>query len=854
MSTPSIALRVSAADARERRGEPVTCGIPWPRGVLRDPAPLALHSPAGVVVPLQTRVLDRWPDGSVRWLLLDWLADVRGEAVYRLVAGAEPAPTPERLVLTAGRGSLRIATGATTFQILEGLPFPFQSVVQHGVTALATSFRIEEASGKRWECFVERCTVEEAGPIRACVHVEGVFARGWRRHPLQLFARLHFFTGSPVVRFEVTLRNPRRAAHPGGQWDLGDPGSLYLREAVLRVAFPDLSAPCSLQCSPEVDAPLDRHAMPLEIYQDSSGGANWDSTNHVNRHHVVPNTFRGYRLRAEGQERRGLRATPLVVLERGDDVLAVTMPYFWQNFPKAVEATADDLVLSLFPRQYADVHEIQGGEQKTHRFFLAFGRDPVTEVPLAWARSPARAAAAPDWYCSTGAIPFLTPRADDRNTDYLRLVDAAIEGDDTFTHKREVVDEYGWRHFGDIYGDHEAVRHAGPKPLVSHYNNQYDPLAGFAYQFLRSGDGRWWTQMEELAAHVRDIDVYHTDQDKSAYNHGLFWHTYHYVDADTATHRSYPRAAKLCGGGPGGEQNYTTGLMLHYFLTGDALSRETALELARWVITMDDGNRTVFRWLARGPTGLASSTASPLYHGPGRGAGNSVNALVDGYRLTGDPAFLAKAEELIRRCVHPEDDIAARNLHDAERRWSYTVFFQALAKYLHDKAERGELDLLYAYARASLLHYARWMADHEYPLLTRPEILQYPTETWAAQDMRKSEVFKYAALHADGEERSRFLERSDFFFRYVTQTLQTMKTRTLARPVILLLSYGFLHAYLQQHPDARAPLPAVSPDAFPPPVPFVPQKVIARRRFLLVAALGGLVGLAGLGALLAWLV
>ena len=49
-----------------------------------------------------------------------------------------------------------------------------------------------------------------------------------------------------------------------------------------------------------------------------------------------------------------------------------------------------------------------------------------------------------------------------RNADYLQLVDAAIEGDDTFEHKREVIDEYGWRHFGDIYGDHEAVFHKGP--------------------------------------------------------------------------------------------------------------------------------------------------------------------------------------------------------------------------------------------------------------------------------------------------------------------------------------------------------------------------------------------------------
>ena len=47
-----------------------------------------------------------------------------------------------------------------------------------------------------------------------------------------------------------------------------------------------------------------------------------------------------------------------------------------------------------------------------------------------------------------------------------------------------------------------------------------------------------------------------------------------------------------------------------------------------------------------------------------------------------------------------------------------------------------------------MLHYARWMAGHERPYLDRPEILEFPTETWDAQDMRKSEVFDLAALHA----------------------------------------------------------------------------------------------------------
>ena len=53
------------------------------------------------------------------------------------------------------------------------------------------------------------------------------------------------------------------------------------------------------------------------------------------------------------------------------------MEQFWQNFPKAIEAEAGvgELSLRIFPIQFADVHEIQGGEQKTHIFHVGFGND-----------------------------------------------------------------------------------------------------------------------------------------------------------------------------------------------------------------------------------------------------------------------------------------------------------------------------------------------------------------------------------------------------------------------------------------------------------------------------------------------
>src|SRR5437879_13192633 len=107
---------------------------------------------------------------------------------------------------------------------------------------------------------------------------------------------------------------------------------------------------------------------------------------------------------------------------------------------------------------------------------------------------------------------------------------------------------------------------------------------------------------------------------------------------------------------------------------------------------MDDGTATVFALVDDGPTGLASRTTQADYRGPGRGCGNSVNALLDGWLVSGERRFLDKAEALIRRCVHPLDDVAARDLLNVESRWSYTVFLSALARYLGLKAESGEVD------------------------------------------------------------------------------------------------------------------------------------------------------------------
>ena len=822
--------------------EPVTVGIPLPRGAAMDSDDFTLWDPLGHQVPAEAHVLDRWSDESIRWLLLDaQLSDDPDTSTGPHCLRHKPGATVQGLQIRQDGTQVHVDTGPMRAVLAPGSACPFSEVVVDGRPAVDVGrSRLSMLDSKRAACAIvfERVTIEHTGILRSVVAVEGQIKDSDGALVLEVLLRIQFFAGSSTARWLVRLRNPRKAEHPDGYWDLGSGGSVLLEDCALQFAMAGAGA-VAATCSPEIGAPFEPVGSGFSLYQDSSGGENWKSRNHVNREHTVANTFRGYRMTGSGADRDGLRATPIVALTRDGAQLAACMPAFWQNFPKAMEAAGDVLTVRLFPQQYADVHEIQGGEQKTHELFVAFGPDRVTDEPLAWCRQRLLPHASPEWYAATEAVAYLTPSALPISAAHRRLADAAIVGDDTFAHKREVVDEYGWRHFGDVYGDHEGVRHSGPTPLVSHYNNQYDVIGGFGGEFLRSGDLRWWTMMEELAAHVIDIDIYHTQQDKWAYNHGLFWHTYHYGDADTATHRSYPRAGakEINGGGPSADQNYTSGLMLHYFLTGDTASRETVIDSAQYVIDADDGSKTVFRWLDRGYTGFATASGSYSYHGPGRSPANSVNALLDGYRLTGRRRFIDKAEAIILRCVHPAQDIDRLDLLDAENKWFYLMFLQSLGKYLDDKAERGQLDAMYAYGRATLLHYARWMAAHERPFLDHPEALVFPTETWAAQDIRKSDIFVWAMQHADGAERERFRERAAFFFDYATTTLAGMPTKTLARPVILLLSNGWLWSWIDSHPAVRKP-EGLKTHAFPPMGRFEPQKPRAIRRAKRVALVG----------------
>jgi hypothetical protein len=132
------------------------------------------------------------------------------------------------------------------------------------------------------------------------------------------------------------------------------------------------------------------------------------------------------------------------------------------------------------------------------------------------------------------------------------------------------------------------------------------------------------------------------------------------------------------------------------------------------------------------------------------------------------------------------------------------------------------------------------MAAHEVPYLARPEVLEYPTETWAAQDLRKAEVLWWAAGHAGAEERDVLLKRAGFFFDDAVRTLSAGPTRHFTRPVVLLLSNGIRAGWVARRGPLSVPFTTSVSVNHRRPASFEPQKLKAIRRAKWLA-IGGLV-------------
>jgi hypothetical protein len=758
------------------------------------------------------QIIAYWPDNSIKWVKLTYQycnqpqlylniekhqADTSGVQPQKFLGNAVPI---DNYSYKGGANTLTLNLANNRLEML--------NAEGDAILALhADDIKLTDSTGQPVKSDFSQANVAEHTNLNnhsssaITVVVDGAFSETL----VQFQLIINWLVPFDLIKFHLQIHNTNRAIHQGGKWDLGDVGSFNFKalNIELNTTQNSLKEHCTL-----TDVHNNQRFIGNSIVceQFSSGGVNWQSPVHVNHNNTLDINKNGYVLNDGQIDHTGLRCQPVVALKNN---LAITLNKFWQNFPKSLKVKDNIVSLGLFPATHY-LHELQGGEKKTHSFWISLDS---SNNDLTASQNINRGTVAWEWISQCHLYPFIEKEKANENAtlgSLQAITDLGIENTSGFIAKREKVDEYGWRHFGELYADHETAGYKGEDIFVSHYNNQYDPIYGFLRQYLTTGNTKWFELADDLATHVKDIDIYHTSLDKNEYNGGLFWHTDHYLQAFTSSHRSYSKhqASNVYqdhagGGGPGGQHCYTTGLYLHYCLTGNQSSKDAVLTLSNWITHVYEGSNTCIELLLAFKNRHVAGNKNHFteQYPLDRGIANYVNALLDSFELTQQPDYLTQVQNILTNTIHPNEDLTLRGLQDVEGTWFYTVLLQALCRYLQVKESRQEFDQHFYYCRDCLLNFADWMLIHEYPYLEKPDILEYPNDTWTAQDLRKAHVLA-AANYYSPNKKNQYLTKAQFFQQYAADKLNLADTKTYTRILVLVMqNQGALEFFQTKQPS-----------------------------------------------------
>jgi hypothetical protein len=196
----------------------VTWGTPWPRGKQRQEKNFALRDQAtNNLLPLQSWPLAYWPDGSLKWTAHALPpAEQAGAGPFEVVAQRTAARPGARLNVTEGDASIDIDTGAFVCRMNRSGATVIGSISRAGRECLrdrklvllrqdrSASSDSAVVTQENFESAIDRVTLEQRGPLRAVVKVEGKHANG-RRQWLPFTLRVYFYVGSEAIRVLHTI-------------------------------------------------------------------------------------------------------------------------------------------------------------------------------------------------------------------------------------------------------------------------------------------------------------------------------------------------------------------------------------------------------------------------------------------------------------------------------------------------------------------------------------------------------------------------------------------------------------------------------------------------------------------------
>ncbi len=592
-----------------------------------------VRRPDGSLTPAQARPLVRWPDGSPRWVQLDFQATATGR--HTVLTGPSPAALVRPLHVEREGGAVTAAVGRLRVTLDPTAGDPVRKIAWNGRPLAGPAFgafRVTDHEGRVFApAAVGPLTVEAEGPQRLQLSWEAEHRDATGRRSVDARFRVEFLAG--VEGFRLTYQFFHRL-----------PGHDYLSVRNLDAGF-------------ALEGLKNGRALVVQRAHSTLG------LRRVARvAHAVPILIDATQARAHVDDVAVLGDTaayppfysshysvdPVVGLEDEGVAMTAAMRFLEDQRPKTVDVMPGAVAVGLWPER-AGVLRLPQGRSSQHRFAFVFttpeGADALLAAPEAaylepvsgWLDAADSARAGATWDAPrllTGREPgagffhFYLKRATDRFQVAGNMFDF---GDSPHTPYSNGYAGLGMRPHGEKPArDYPFSAGLGGTasvwPLTSLFpvealrpvwsNNEYDAIYGLALEALRTRSEAVLRKLTAVSRHQIEVDfVHHSDHWQQ--HRGTPCHTFDHTACSTA----YP------------SHQWTQGLYYYYCITGD----DDVPEVVRAICEYN------LRWLAE-----------PELRGQhvfNRELGWAVIAYVFGYELTGEARYRTAAADLIRELV-----------------------------------------------------------------------------------------------------------------------------------------------------------------------------------------------------------
>lgn len=586
---------------------PITTGVPFAQGALASADQVRLMH-AGEEHAAQFQLTARWPDGSVKWLLVTFLASVPagGQTEYRLECGpaVQAAAATEGLTVQPTPDGVRINSGVLTLHVDRrgSLRDVFSGDERRFAAPTRAHTVAEDLQGTTYLPAEGTLEIEEAGPIRAVIKSVCPLRDARGSHLARIEQRIEAYAGLAWIRVHHTLvvdgperfttfqRLSYRVPLAGGRWTapLTDGQAVHLA----------------------ADAPALYQMFDDAVAADAGGGSS------------RPGRIVGQLVHADPH--------------RG----AVAVRDCWQNYPKAFRLADDAVEIDLcpafpegtydgFPFEKEGHHlyfyllggryRLKQGMAKTHELLLSLAPPEDQAAICGLFQRPLLATAPAEVYCRSRAFYDVAPRNEQRFPLYEQAIDRNLKA---YVQARQRQRDYGLINYGDWYGERGT----------NWGNVEYDTQHALLLEYIRSGNPEAFFLAHATELHNRDVDTVHAAADPrqcGAVHIHVIGHVGDYFD------QAVPGALGFVRGGFSVSHAWTEGHFGHYFLTGDRRSYETGCAVADYFARRD---------LAR-----------PYDFFDCRVPGWYLIMMASAYHATGDPYYLNAARVVVERVLEAQD-------------------------------------------------------------------------------------------------------------------------------------------------------------------------------------------------------